>query len=238
MAVRDGGQGQFYRQHLLYPLIAWLAAIVLIQWLHLDLVIADWLYALEGSEWALRDHWLAQGVLHSGAQDLVRVVGLLLIVIIVLSAWVEPLMRRRRALLYLFAATLTATIIIALFKKYSGVPCTWNLTRYGGTEAYVSIWNWSELDRSVAGCFPSGHAAVGFSWIAGYFLCLQYAPRWRWVALTAVLLLGLIFGFAQQLRGAHFLSHDLWSLAICWTTSALWYVKFYGDQRWHTASSP
>jgi membrane-associated PAP2 superfamily phosphatase len=27
---------------------------------------------------------------------------------------------------------------------------------------------------------------------------------------------GLIFGLAQQLRGAHFLSHDLWALAISW----------------------
>ena len=27
---------------------------------------------------------------------------------------------------------------------------------------------------------------------------------------------GLVFGSGQQLRGAHFLSHDLWSLAVCW----------------------
>jgi membrane-associated PAP2 superfamily phosphatase len=27
---------------------------------------------------------------------------------------------------------------------------------------------------------------------------------------------GLIFGISQQLRGAHFISHDLWTLAICW----------------------
>jgi membrane-associated PAP2 superfamily phosphatase len=24
------------------------------------------------------------------------------------------------------------------------------------------------------------------------------------------------FGIAQQLRGAHFLSHDLWSFGVCW----------------------
>lgn len=29
-------------------------------------------------------------------------------------------------------------------------------------------------------------------------------------------MLGLTFGITQQLRGAHFLSHDLWSAALCW----------------------
>jgi membrane-associated PAP2 superfamily phosphatase len=40
--------------------------------------------------------------------------------------------------------------------------------------------------------------------------------------------LGLLFGFSQQLRGAHFLSHDLWTLAICWGTALglfLWFRR-------------
>jgi membrane-associated PAP2 superfamily phosphatase len=27
---------------------------------------------------------------------------------------------------------------------------------------------------------------------------------------------GMVFGLSQQLRGAHFLSHDLWTAALCW----------------------
>lgn len=231
MRSPDRRQGQFYRHHLLYPLIVWLAAIALLQWLHVDFLIADWLYALEGGTWVLRDHWLVQGILHSGAQDLVRVVGIIIILAIVLSAWLEPLRRQRRALLYLFAATLSSTILIALFKKFSGVPCTWNVARYGGTEAYASIWSWSQLDHSRGGCFPSGHAAVGYAWTAVYFLCLSIAPRWRWAGLAGAIILGLVFGFAQQLRGAHFLSHDLWSLAICWMSSLLCYVGMFGAGR-------
>lgn len=33
-----------------------------------------------------------------------------------------------------------------------------------------------------------------------------------------------VFGAAQQLRGAHFLSHDLWTLATCWTVSLLLFL--------------
>ena len=39
--------------------------------------------------------------------------------------------------------------------------------------------------------------------------------------------LGLLFGIGQQLRGAHFLSHDLWSLAICWTVSLVIFRLFW-----------
>ena len=38
-------------------------------------------------------------------------------------------------------------------------------------------------------------------------------PGWRWLAL--VLIVGLIAGFAQTLRGAHHPSHTLWTLVIC-----------------------
>lgn len=30
-----------------------------------------------------------------------------------------------------------------------------------------------------------------------------------------------LFGFAQQMRGAHFLSHDVATLAVCWTVAVL-----------------
>jgi len=36
------------------------------------------------------------------------------------------------------------------------------------------------------------------------------------LALPFGLLAGTVFGLAQQLRGAHFISHDVASLAVCW----------------------
>ena len=38
----------------------------------------------------------------------------------------------------------------------------------------------------------------------------------RSLLLIPGLVIGISFGLAQQLRGAHFLSHDVWSAAICW----------------------
>ena len=43
------------------------------------------------------------------------------------------------------------------------------------------------------------------------------------MALVAALPAGLLLGWAQQLRGAHYLSHTLWSAWICWATG--WAVE-------------
>ena len=55
----------------------------------------------------------------------------------------------------------------------------------------------------------------------------EYNPRYAKFGLLFGIGLGAIFGFAQELRGAHFLSHDLWSLAIAWTSASLLYYSFF-----------
>ena len=42
-------------------------------------------------------------------------------------------------------------------------------------------------------------------------------PAWRSWASRSGLSTGLAFGLAQQARGAHFVSHDLWSAFLVWT---------------------
>jgi membrane-associated PAP2 superfamily phosphatase len=57
--------------------------------------------------------------------------------------------------------------------------------------------------------------------------------KWRLLGLAVGGGLGLLFGISQQLRGAHFLSHDVWTAGICWATALLTYLLF-----WHRASAP
>ena len=45
---------------------------------------------------------------------------------------------------------------------------------------------------------------------------------------------GTGFGVAQQLRGAHFLSHDLWTAAICWFTAVAGF--FVAGPRYYAAT--
>jgi len=106
------------------------------------------------------------------------------------------------------------------------MDCPWDLLRYGGTHPRVGLFGLRPAGLGRNHCFPAGHASGGYAWLALYFFFLAVRPGWRWAGLAAGACLGLVFGVSQQLRGAHFLSHDLWTIAICWTTALALHVAF------------
>lgn len=71
----------------------------------------------------------------------------------------------------------------------------------------------------ISGCFPAGDVAGGYC-LFSWFLFARYyrLPNHGWAVLPG-LLLALIYSTTQELRGAHFLSHDVISIALCWFVS-------------------
>lgn len=165
---------------------------------------------------ALRDHWLLTSALHDGGRRLAWAATVLLC----LGVWwpVGPLRRislQRR--LQLAATPLLAALAVSTLKSASATSCPWDLAQFGGVARHASHWLQAlQPDGGSGHCFPAGHASAGFSFVGGYFAFRHDAPalarRWLWVTLGT----GLVFGVAQQLRGAHFMSHTLWSAWICW----------------------
>ena len=61
--------------------------------------------------------------------------------------------------------------------------------------------------------------------VGGWFWLRDRAPRAATVWLCAALLAGTALGLAQQIRGAHFMSHTLWTAWLCWTVAgAVWWA--------------
>lgn len=200
---------------LLAPAFAVIAAALLSSLTRFDLRFADSLYAWQGSTWSLRTSFLTQQVLHVAARD-ASVAAWIVVVIALASARSDARWRAwRRPLACLALSVLLSTLLVAWIKSWSNVDCPWDLARYGGQRAYFDLFA-ARPGQSAGGCFPAGHASGGYAWMATYFLLLAMRPAWRGYGLAAGIALGLAFGFAQQLRGAHFLSHDLWSAALCW----------------------
>ena len=202
--------------HLLLPLALLLFSIGGSVFLDLDRRLADLIFALQGGAWTLQHHWLTETVLHSGGRMLagVMIVGLF-------SALIASFLRPgwhpyRRALTYLTVTILISFALINGLKAISGVPCPWSVARYGGSTAFH---DWFAGFSGGHGCFPAGHASGGYVWVALYFFALIHYYDRRYHALAIGIILGLAFGIAQQFRGAHFLSHDLVTLGICWLTS-------------------
>lgn len=207
----------FHRAHLQWPLLVLGSLFFVSSVLHGDLWIADRLYALEGGQWALRHTWATQRLIHLIGRDLSTAAWLA-----VFAAWLVACLRGgwmhlRRPLLYLLVASALSALLVSWIKVWSNVDCPWDLARYGGERAYVGLFQWRPAGMARGQCFPAGHASGGYAWLALYFFMMAVKPRLRGWGLALGLAAGLVFGLSQQLRGAHFLSHDLAAVAICWT---------------------
>jgi membrane-associated PAP2 superfamily phosphatase len=204
-----------HRRDLLVPTALALAALLAWDATSLDLALAHAIGDQQG--FVLRDHWLLAQVLHDDA----RLASKLFATALCLGVWwpFGPLRRLDLAQrLQLAVTTLSAAFAVSALKAISVSSCPWDLEAFGGLARYTSHWS-SQPDGGSGHCFPAGHASTGFAFVGGYFAYRRTAPEtgrwWLYGALAA----GLSFGLVQQLRGAHFMSHVLWTGFVCWTVA-------------------
>jgi membrane-associated PAP2 superfamily phosphatase len=134
------------------------------------------------------------------------------------QGWLARLPFARR--LQLAVSTLVCVLAVAAVKSLNASSCPWDLGPFGGLVQPASHWQgFLAGDGGSGHCFPAGHASAGFAFMSGYFAFRQSQARLAraWLALATAG--GLVLGLGQQLRGAHFLSHTLWTAALCWAVS-------------------
>lgn len=201
-------------------LLAWtlatLLALLLWDFSGADMAMAE--LAGNASGFALRNHWLLSGLAHEGAKRL----SWALVLVLCAAVWwpfgpLKQLPLSRRVELAL--APVLVGVAVSSIKAVSLTSCPWDLQAFGGVAAHLSHWRFVP-DGGSGHCFPGGHAAHGFSMMAGYFVFRSVNPTLarRW--LLGALLAGLVLGLVQQWRGAHFMSHTLWTAWLSWV--ALW----------------
>lgn len=217
--------GSFWLFHLALPLLVATGVLYLLENSALDLWLADRWFAAEGFRWALQDHWLTNDVIHHHGKQLIIALWLT-----ALAAWGASfrrprLERWRRPLGYLLVSMALLPALIAHFKHYSPVPCPWDLLRYGGDVSYQHSLDYNFGPTDQGHCFPAGHASGGFALLSLYFAACPYARR-PWLFLIPGLVVGLTFGLGQQARGAHFISHDVWTLSLCWFGALALFLLF------------
>lgn len=163
----------------------------------------------------LRSNPFMVHVMHEGARNLSWV---LVITLFVAIRWPFGLLRRLStgSRVQLALTVLASVIAVSILKHASHTSCPWDLQEFGGVARHVSHWSWGISDGGPGGCFPAGHASAAFAYVGGYFVLRQASPRaaaiWFGIAMVA----GLVLGVSQQLRGAHYMSHTLWTAWVCW----------------------
>ncbi|MCZ2498945.1 phosphatidic acid phosphatase [Xylophilus sp. Kf1] len=184
----------------------------------LDLPLARLFGDVHG--FALRGAYWPAVVLHQGARN----AGWLLWAVIALAGCFPPGFLRGlgvRERVAMSAVPLLCLLVVTLMKHASATSCPWDLREFGGTLALVPHWLPGVVDGGGGHCFPAGHASTGFAFIAGFFVLAPRHGRLALGWLVASLLAGLLLGVSQQMRGAHFASHTLWTGWLCWTLGGI-----------------
>ncbi len=207
---------QFWRWHLGLPLL--LAAFMLLVYpttgLDTDL-IAPYFDAATRS-FPLDQHWFFEKIMHTGLKNCIVAVA-----IGVLLAWlagfkIKAFAPQQQLYLWTFVGMVVTTSAVSLLKYNSIHGCPSSLSLYGGTLPYLKLFANLPAGVEMGKCFPGGHASGGFALMAFYFALRDAKPKLATYMLALGLLMGFVMGWAQMMRGAHFLSHNLWTAWLVW----------------------
>jgi membrane-associated PAP2 superfamily phosphatase len=204
-----------------------------------DLVLADRVFDQGARGFPGRNAWLLDAFSHGILK--VTLTGAAVLTIV---AAVVDLVRPRASFgfrLRLQVVALSAVmvpLVTSMLKKSSIAHCPWDLERYGGTQAYVRLFEALPHGALPGHCLPGGHASTALWLLSLCVFWLPHAPRKALAVAAAAATFGFAVGWGQQLRGAHFLTHTLWSV---WIASAIVLALIAGQQwrlRARHAASP
>ncbi len=199
----------------------------------LDLALARVFFDTAHGNFPLTNDWWLKTLLHDDART-AAALALLALIAATAGAWGLPGLARlraaRHALTFVTATAITAAATVAAAKPLSGHACPWDVAAFGGIAAYRHLFEPHGALPPVAGCFPAAHPLAGFGWLGAGFALWPLARRWAKVCALIAVIAGSALGLVQMARGAHFLSHVLWTAWTVWAVNLtlLWIYRGLG----------
>jgi membrane-associated PAP2 superfamily phosphatase len=204
------------RRHALLLALAAIALLLTFETTRLDLLLAAPLFDPASGEFPLRRHWLLNTVMHDQIKQIATLCALVMLAACAQGmrgrlAWLPPRSARLGAIGMLLIPAATSTL-----KHLTNRHCPWDVVEFGGFAPYVGLLQLPAGDIAPGACFPAGHASLGFLWLIWAVALRATNLRAARIAGALAAVSGLLLGVGQMLRGAHFLSHTLWSLWLAW----------------------
>ncbi|TWI69818.1 membrane-associated PAP2 superfamily phosphatase [Pseudoduganella lurida] len=226
------------RRHILLALILGALGIL---WLgtftDLDLRLADLLYDPATHLFPWRHAWLTERFGHEFLRRLMTVLALIPMVLagadLVLRGRLLGRWRPQVGFVALCAIAIPA--VTSLLKHASSSHCPWDLARYGGHEPYLRLLDHVPALVEAGKCLPAGHASSALWLVAIGVFWLPHRPGTALRVAGLALLPGVALGWLQQMRGAHFLTHTLWSV---WIAVAIAFALLEGLRLWQGRAVP
>jgi membrane-associated PAP2 superfamily phosphatase len=226
---------RFWWSHLQAPLAAFVVFAAVFATTHLDVSIARAVFFdVAHARWIGADSWAVNEFLHTGGRWAIR--GL---VALALACWIATYVQHdwralRRPAAFFTIATALSIGVVGLLKTLTNVDCPWDLAPFGGQFPFVELFADRPDALRVGRCFPAAHASSGYALLALYFLLRERHAALAKAGLGLGVLTGLTFGIAQQARGAHFVSHDVWSAFLVWTVTLSVYAFAFRGRLWES----
>ncbi|MGD8164309.1 phosphatase PAP2 family protein [Pantoea sp. FN0307] len=152
---------------------------------------------------------------HRLLKDMVIATGVTLLI--------AGLLRRQPRWILVALLTGIGPLVVGVLKATSAHSCPWDLVMFGGKAVAWPLFGVVPPDSGPGRCFPGGHASSGFSLMALFFLYWPTRRRLAWLCWSGAVVLGLVMGYGQMMRGAHFLTHNLWAGWWVWLAQLLTY---------------
>ncbi len=215
----------FRFRHIGFPGILFLSWVLIFEFTDLDLGCSDIFYDFGKGRFFWRDAWWANQLLHTGGRYTIASVVIASLILLVWSflmgnnRWVNW----QRALLFLILSIAIGSGTAGLLKAVTNRHYPTHIERYGGEVPYRKLFQSQPEGFKRSKGFPAAHASGGYSLMAFYFIFYKRKNFRAYLGLALGLAVGTLFAFGQQVRGVHFASHNIWSMAICWYGSLLLY---------------
>lgn len=205
----------------------------------LDVALVRPFYDASTNSWPLKEHFITAGVLHEFGKDVVVYILSGTLLFFVASCFVTRLRPYRKGAGYFILGAGLGPAVVAIGKATTHIYSPWDLEIFGGDKPHVRMFDSIPPGLPIGEAFPGGHSSGGFAFVALYFLLAYYRPAYRFHGLAVGLVLGGVFAATQEVRGAHFLSHDLVSLAVCWCVAmGVFQIMYRNELRSHPLPSP
>ena len=206
-------------------LLGFLASAAAILWIgaatDLDFALARTMYDASSHSFPWRHTWFAEGFSHGFLRALSWAIAAGVGLIVACDAAGRgrglPAWWRKRLRVVGLAAVLVP-LTMSCLKYLSASHCPWDLVDFGGTERYVRLLQAIVPGTPAGHCMPAGHASSVLWMMSVMVFWLPHKPRTAAMVGVGMAVIGFGVGWVQQMRGAHFLTHTLWSI---WIASAI-----------------
>ena len=189
----------------------------LINYWQVDLKLAAWFHDDEAGWW-LASNPLIQGLYHYGEFPAwIATVVILALAFIPLAGPCRPHWRPMGVYLILVLLLGPGLLINGIFKEHFGRPRPNQIRTFGGKLEFKPLGQPGVAH--VGKSFPSGHASMGFFWLALFIYLRRSNPKLAKTFLLLGLIHGGAMGFGRMAQGKHFLGDVLWSGAMVYLVS-------------------